>query len=179
MRKIEIDDTELVQLELALKRAKDPRQLQRAQALIWLSKGDTVSEIADRLHVDRHTIYNWISRYSSKNGNDPDSALVDAKRSGRPPTAKGIIDPIIDLVIDSDPADYGYNSSVWMASLLQQYLSEEHHLSISRKSVSRAIDRLEFSWQHPRYRLSRRDPHWRQSKGGSKTASGRAREQRS
>lgn len=175
MQNAKINDSEIVQLELALKTTGDARQMQRAQALIWLSEGDSVSDIAERLLVDRRTIYNWISRFVQNDDKDLSARLADAKRSGRPATAKGIIDPIIDLIIDSDPSDYGYISSVWTASLLQDYLNNEHQVSVSRKSIARALDRLGISWKRPRYRLSRRHPHWRQAKGGSKTASGRSR----
>jgi transposase len=96
--------------------------------------------------------------------------LSDAPRSGRPPTALGIIDPLIDAVIDDDPRDHGYRATVWTAHLLQRYLQETHRIETSRKSVGRAIARLGIRWKRPRHRLGLRPDTWRQSKGGSKTA---------
>jgi transposase len=93
--------------------------------------------------------------------------LLDAPRSGRPPTARGIIDPLIDTVIEDDPRDYGYHATVWTAPLLQRYLEEVHAIETSRKSVSRAIARLGIRWKHPRHRLGLRPDTWRQAKGGS------------
>ncbi len=96
--------------------------------------------------------------------------LRDAPRSGRPVIALGIIDPLIDTVIDNDPRDYGYRATVWTAGLLQRYLEDVHGLAVSPKSVSRALRRLGIRWKRPRHRLGRRSATWQQAKGGSKTA---------
>ena len=42
---------------------RDVRVVKRAQALLWLSDGDTPDEIADRLWVTPRTIYRWIERF--------------------------------------------------------------------------------------------------------------------
>ena len=96
--------------------------------------------------------------------------MLDAPRSGRPPTALGIIDPLIEAVIEADPRDYGYRATVWTAPLLQRYLAEAHGIETSRKSVSRAIARLGIRWKRPRHRLGLRPDTWCQAKGGSKPA---------
>lgn len=94
------------------------------------------------------------------------SRLADATRGGRPRTAHGIIDPLIDAVIEQDPRELGYRSTVWTAGLLQAYLSEQHQLTVSAKSVSFAIVRLRIRWQRPCHRLALRPEPWRQDKGG-------------
>ena len=175
MEKINLNEREVAQLEIILKTTDDVRQLQRAQALLWLIEGDSASEVAERLRVDRRTIYNWISRFEQRTDCDLISKIADGFRSGRPATAKGVIDPLIDLVIDSDPRDFGYRSTIWTAPLLQAYLSDEHQITVSCKSVRRAIDRLEIAWKRPRYQLALRAFHWKQAKGGSNTASGKSR----
>jgi len=99
---------------------------------------------------------------------DLSDRLLDAPRSGRPATALGIIDPLIDAVIDADPRDYGYRPTVWTAPLLQRYLEEVPAIRTSSKSISRAIARLGIRWKRPRHRLGLRPDTWRQAKGGSK-----------
>jgi hypothetical protein len=79
----------------------------------------------------------------------------------------GVIDPLIIEVIERDPRELGYRSTVWTAPLLRQYLQEIHHLDVSRPSVSLAIDRLGLRWKRPRHGLARRPATWRQAKGGS------------
>jgi hypothetical protein len=102
----------------------------------------------------RHTRYCWRTRFQSRKffiftrvmpisssfgGFANSITLADGIRSGRPVTAKGIIDSLIDLVIDSDSRDFGYSTTVWTASLLQAYLSDKHQLRVSRKILPRAI----------------------------------------
>jgi transposase len=73
---------------------------------------------------------------------------------------------LIAQVIETDPRELGYQSTVWTAPLLKQYLRDYHAIEISRKTVSRAIARLEIRWKRPRHELALRPEHWRQSKGG-------------
>jgi transposase len=144
--------------------------MRRAQGLLWLHGGQSVTAVADLLLVSRQTVYNWAQSFRERADLDVADRLLDAPRSGRPATALGIIDPLIDAIIDDDPRDYGYRATVWTAPLLQRYLEEAHGIETSRKSVGRALDRLDIRWKRPRHRLGLRPETWRQAKGGSKTA---------
>lgn len=152
-------------LEQFLKSRASGEQIKRAQALLLLDEEERVSEVAQLLRVSRQTIYNWVKRFATQ----PDAALparlADAPRSGRPVTAQGIIEPLIDAVIDSDPRDYSYNSTVWTAELLRLYLAEEHGEAVGLRSVGYALARQGLRWKRPRHTLLLRDPAWRQAKG--------------
>lgn len=139
----------------------------RAQALLWLAEGQPVEEVAELLHVSRQSVYNWVDRFRKREGLDLRARLLDAPRSGRPPTASGIIDPLIAKVIDRDPRDLGYRSTNWTAALLGRYLKRTHGIGVSRRGVGLAIDRLRIRWKRPRHELALRSKTWRQSKGGS------------
>ena len=153
-----------------LDQTHDATPLRRAQALLWLHDGRSVTAVADLLLVSRQTVYNWVESFRDRTDLDVADRLLDAPRSGRPATALGIIDPLIDAVIDGDPRDHGYRATAWTAPLLRRYLEEVHGIATSRKSVSRAIARLGIRWKRPRHRLGLRPDTWRQAKGGSKTA---------
>jgi transposase len=153
-----------------LDQTHDATQLRRAQALLWLHDGQSVPAVADLLLVSRQTVYNWVESFRDRTDLSVADRLLDAPRSGRPATALGIIDPLIDAVIDDDPRGYGYRATVWTAPLLQRYLEEVHGIETSRKSVSRAIARLDIRWKRPRHRLGLRPETWGQAKGGSKPA---------
>ena len=77
---------------------------------------------------------------------------------------------LIDAVIDCDPRELGYGYTGWTNALLQRYLAEVHGLTVSRKSVSLALTRLDIRWKRPRHQLALRPETWRQSKGGSNAA---------
>ena len=142
------------------------RQLRRAQALLWLDDEESAEEISQRLGVSRRTIYNWASRFEKRRELSLADRLLDGERSGRPRTASGIIDLLIDEIIELDPREFSYRSTVWVAALLVHYLWDFHQISVSRQSVSMAIERLRIRWKRPRHHLSLRPETWRQAKGG-------------
>ena len=144
----------------------DARQTLRAYALLWLDDGESVPEIAQHLGVTRQTVYNWASRFQARTDLEITLRLLDAPRCGRPCTATGIIDPLIDAVIERDPRDLDYRSTVWTAPLLVEYLRDEHQLEVSDDSVRLAIARLRVRWKRPRHQLALRPKTWRQAKGG-------------
>ena len=149
----------------------DADVLRRVQSLLWLADGHKIKDIAQRLCVCRRTIYYWVEQYEERPGHDIITRLSALPRSGRPRTANGIIDPLIDQIIDTDPRDLHYRSTVWTAHLLRQYLCESHRLAVSQRSVSYALERLSIRWKRPRHQLALRHPFWRQAKGGSNAAS--------
>jgi transposase len=161
---------EYQELEAFAQQSHDAIAVQRAHALLGLHEGLAAAEIADLLERSRQTIYNWAQAFRCRTDADLSQRLCDAPRSGRPVTALGIIDPLINAVIEDDPRDYGYRSTVWTAPLLQRYLEDVHVIATSRKSVSRALSRLGIRWKRPRHRLAQRSETWQQAKGGSKMA---------
>ncbi len=142
--------------------------LRRSQALLWLHQGESVAAVAARLEVSRQLIYYWIGLFHRDTPVDLASRLAIGTRSGRPPVLKGVIDPLIDEVIDHDPRLFGYNSTVWTAPLIAYYLQTEHGHIASVSSVRLALARVGLRWKRPRHRLALRSPTWRQAKGGLK-----------
>jgi transposase len=148
----------------------DARSLRRVQALLWLDEGESTQEVAERLRVSRQAVYQWVTHFQARVALPVGARVADGVHPGRPRTVWGVIDPLIDAVIDSDPRDWGYRATVWTAPLLVQYLEDVHPLAVSRPSVSLAIARLRIRWKRPRHHLSRRAPRWQQAKGGSSGA---------
>jgi transposase len=157
---------ERVQLQALVAHTHDARQALRACALLWLGDGESVPEVARRLGVTRQTVYNWAGRLELRDESEVAARLSDAPRCGRPCTAAGIIDPLIDAVIERDPRELDYRSTVWTAGLLVAYLRDEYGLVVSADSVRLAIARLSIRWKRPRHRLALRPATWRQAKGG-------------
>lgn len=157
---------ERAKLQDLIAQPHDARQTLRAYALLWLDDGESVPAVAQRLGVTRQTVYNWASRFQARTDLELTSRLLDAPRSGRPCTASGVIDPLIDEVIERDPREFSYRSTVWTAPLLVEYLRDEHKLVVSDDSVRLAITRLKVRWKRPRHQLMLRPQTWRQAKGG-------------
>ena len=123
---IELSYKERSELERVLKSCIKSKVYQRAQALLLLDEGEAVEQVAELLRVSHQTLYNGMDRFEQRRELKPSERLADAARSGRPVTAQGIIDPLMDEIIDTDPRDYGFNSTVWTAELIQRYLAEEY-----------------------------------------------------
>lgn len=157
---------EYVALQALDLRSPSGREWRRAQALLWLHDGETVSEIAERLGMTRQTVYNWANRFQERHSRPLLERLRDGPRHGRPRTALGVIDPLIEAVVDRAPSDFGYRVTTWTAPLLQQYLSAVHGIDVCDKSIRLAIRRLGIRWKRPRHQLARRPATWRQAKGG-------------
>ena len=165
MALVELNSKDIASLEILLTASKDVRQLKRAQAILWLYESGSVEEVAQRLRVSRQTVYNWVARFEARSDVSIELRVADALRSGRPRTALEIIDSLIDAVIDLDPRQFGYRSTIWTAPLLQRYLAKKHRIEVCDKSVRLAIGRLRIAWKRPRHNLALRDETWRQAKG--------------
>jgi hypothetical protein len=116
--------------------------------------------------MSRQSVYNWADRFNARRGLPLVARLADGERSGRPCTAQGVIDPLIEAIIEADPREWGYHSTIWTAPLLVCYLSHYHHLAVSCQSVRLAIARLRLRWKRPRHQLALRPDTWQQAKGG-------------
>lgn len=169
MTELILNNQERSLLEGLIAHTSDTRILRRAYALLWSDDGETSPEIANQLGVSRQTVYNWVGRFLEREDFDLLSRLADAPRSGRPKTALGIIDPLIEAIVDTDPRKLGYRATVWTAPLLMNYLAKFHRVTVSYQSVRLAIARLRIRWKRPRHTLALRSETWRQAKGGLNT----------
>lgn len=166
MTPLKLNARERLALDRILTCAPDSRTLKRAYALNRVAQGESILEIAAELDVSRQSIYNWIEHFQTRTDQSLALRLTDAPRSGRPKTVAGVIDPLIDAIIDGDPRESGYGSTIWTARLLVHYLADQHAIEVSLPSVRLAIDRLRIRWKRPRHSLALRPAHWRQAKGG-------------
>lgn len=166
MTNLTLSNTERSLLQNLITHASDARIVRRAYALLWCDEGEPLPAIADQLGVSRQTVYNWIERFLTRDGSDLFARLADGPRSGRPKTALGVIDPLLEAILDTDPRELGYRATVWTAPLLVHCLAHVHHVVVSSQSVRLAIARLRMSWKRPRHTLALRPATWRQAKGG-------------
>jgi len=166
MAELALTARERNQLKALAMQARDGRVSRRAYALLWLDEGEAFAAVAAHLDLSRQTIYGWAERYQTRSGQPLAARLADGARSGRPCTVAGVIDALIETVIETDPRELGYRSTVWTAPLLVMYLSMQHGLSVSCQSVRLAIGRLRMKWKRPRHQLALRPDTWQQAKGG-------------
>jgi transposase len=166
MKKLKLSPHIRRQLEEVVAHSSDARQLRRAQAVLWVNDGVRVVTVAQRLRTTCQSVYNWIDRIAQGEGS-VEHRLEDAPRSGRPSDKRQLADKVIPGLLAISPQEKGYRSTGWTRRLLIDYLQQHHHVEVSRHIVQGAVKRAGYRWKRPRYVLSRRAQHWRQSKGGS------------
>lgn len=157
-----------VALETLVSSSKDVRQLKRAQALLALAGGVSVSAMARNLRVARNTIYNWIARFQQRSGTIGER-LTDAERCGRPDDLRQSLLERLPALLAQKPTDHGYRHAEWTADLLCSHLAQEQ-VEASDGTVRRALHELGYRWKRPRFVPRRRAQTWRQSKGGYSVA---------
>ena len=154
-------------LEHAARHSSDARETRRALALLDLADGQKAEQVAARYRVGRSTVYEWAARWTDAE-RPKDRRLRDADRSGRPPNTREAVEHVLAELMPTPPTEHGYRHPAWTTPLLLAHLAREHQLDVSEATVRRALHRLGYRWKRPRFVLSRRDPHWRQAKGGSR-----------
>jgi transposase len=159
-----LDARERSALESLVAAAKDVRQLKRAQALLAVAAGETVSAVASRLKVVRNTIYNWMTRFRERSEGIAER-LLDSDRCGRPNDLIQSVQEALPELLANKPGAYGYRHGEWTVGLLQAHLRQQS-IDASTSTLRQALHTLGYRWKRPRYVLRRRSPTWRQAKGG-------------
>jgi hypothetical protein len=85
-------------VEAIVHRPGDANSLRRAQALLWLDEGESVQEVAGRLHFSRQAIYNWLGRFQRRAALPLAARVADGGHPGRPRTVTGVSDPVWERI---------------------------------------------------------------------------------
>lgn len=146
------------------------REVRRAQALLWLHRGESVQQVAQRLGVSRRAVYNWLTHYQQRSPAPVRQRLQDRPHSGRPPRKMEAARKILAQLLPKDPRRYGSRALVWTVPHLRRQVQQRSGMPISLRTVRRALHQLNHCYKRPRYVLARRSPTWRLAKGGSNAA---------
>ena len=146
------------------------REVRRAQALLWLDRGESVQTVAERLQVSRQMLYALIARYEARSELSVVARIQDETHVGRPATKGQIVQDALEALLASSPTAYGYRGQLWTIGMLKTQIERQYELPLSDDTVQRAVHALDYRYKRPRFVLARRAPFWRQSKGGSKPA---------
>ena len=150
----------------AARHSPHAREARRALALLDLDAGEPPTRVAQRYRVSRSTVYEWAARWGNTD-RPRGERLRDADRSGRPPEARDGVRAVLAELMPSAPTAHGYRHPAWTTPLLLAHLRRQG-VEASDATVRRALHALGYRWKRPRFVLSRRAEHWRQSKGGSR-----------
>lgn len=130
----------------------DPRVRQRAQAVLLLAGGHSVSEVARMWQTSRHCVQAWRDRFLSGGV----AGLMDKPHTGRPPKLTDDDLDWLEEVLEKSPRYYGFLGTTWTVQDLTELLRQQRRKQVSKDTVHRALLKLGFRYRRPRLDLTHR-----------------------
>lgn len=150
--------------QLAHSRTVEARLVQRAEILLGLRDGESLSAVARRLRVTRPTVYTWVARFNEA-GID---GLQDRPRSGRPPTYTAEQRAEVIAAALTKPDELGLPFGSWTLDRLQVYLHEHKGLAIKRSRIDEILLDEGLRWRKQETWFGERvDPDFAKKRGSS------------
>lgn len=129
----------------------DPRVRHRADALVLVADGMTLSAVARVVHTSPGRLRAWRDRFLAEGRN----GLADRPRLGRPRKLDVHADALLEQSLARSPLEAGYPVATWTVADLTDLL-QRRGWSVSRHTVSRALRRLGYRYRRPRHDLTHR-----------------------
>ena len=145
----QLSESDLSQIEQAIKTAPDARVRQRATGLRLLHLGKKPGEVAELLHVSQATVYNWHERWLEGGY----AGLSDAVRSGRPKLSTAEYCQKLETLVQQDPQALGYGFTVWTIDRLRAHLAQETGIEMSDETFRQVLQENDFVYRRPKHDL--------------------------
>lgn len=129
----------------------DPRVRHRADGLLLVAGGLSLTEAARRLGCSRNSLCTWGQRFLAA-GRD---GLVDRRRGGRPPKLDAAARTLLETALEASPLDDDYPVTTWTVADLTDLLAR-HGWSVSTATVYRTLAALGYRYRRPRHDLTHR-----------------------
>lgn len=123
----------------------------RVLAILEVSRGVPVEDVAVAMGVARQSVYNWLRRYDSK---DCEASLRNRPKSGRPRLLVEQREAWLKDLMRIRPEARGYLANEWTVPLLREELLHCTGRYVSADTIGRSLARLGFAWKRARYVLS-------------------------
>jgi transposase len=130
----------------------DPRVRRRAQMVLLLSEGETVSAVARLFRAARHRVRRWRDAWMAR-GRD---GLADAPRTGRPPKLSAEDLALLADALERGPQAYGWPVAVWSVRDLVELLRQQRGTEVGVPTLHRAVLGLGYRYRRPRLDLRHR-----------------------
>lgn len=127
----------------------DPRVRHRADTLLLVAGGLSLSQAATQIGCSRNSVRTWGQRFLAE-GRD---GLVDRRRLGRPHKVDTAACDLLETALTTSPLDAGYPVTMWTVADLHDLLSR-HGYQVSTATVYRTLGRLGYRYRRPRHDLT-------------------------
>jgi len=129
----------------------DPRVRHRADGLLLVAGGLSLTEAAHRVGCARNSLRSWATRFLA----DGRDGLADRARQGRPPKLDGRARRLLAAALRSDPLRHGYPVAVWTVADLTDLLGRTGW-AVSPATVYRTLRAMGYRYRRPRHDLRHR-----------------------
>jgi transposase len=141
-------------LKKIVQKSPDKNHTRRAQALLHLVGGHSVTMTAKLMFAARSSVGRWRSLYEEYG----EVGLEPAQRGRSPWTVTEDLGNAVSQLLEKSPNDYGYLRTRWSSELLALVLKRTHAIEVHASTIRRLLPRLGFVWRRARPVLNRRDP---------------------
>ena len=123
--------------------SEESKYLFKVFAVNMVLSGTSAAQVGVSAGVTRATVSSWVKTADEKGF----EALHTKERSGRPSKLSSVQLAEIDIVLQSNPEEYGFK--IWDGPTLSEYIKSTYGIEISVRSCQRIFHQLNFSRIRP------------------------------
>ncbi len=129
----------------------DPRVRHRADGLLLVAGGMTLSRAATVFGCARNSLRTWGQRFLAEGR----EGLVDRRRKGRPRKLDAAAREVLEAALSASPLDYDYPVTTWTVADLTDLLGRQGW-HVHPVTVYRALHDMDYRYRRPRHDLTHR-----------------------
>jgi len=153
MIKVSISSEQKKELE-QFRTLASSKDSEKALMVLLSSEGKKVSQIADTLKRNPHTVRDWLKRYNGAGI----KGLSRKYSPGRPDDKRTKLKAHIKEILPDSPVEHGYQDHVWSVPLIVHDAASKLNLSVSGDTVTRALHAMGYSYKRPSKAVPARAP---------------------
>jgi len=165
MNPVILTPNEVVELQKIVRtQTAKARTVQRAKILLFSSEGMSNIAIAEKLDLNRRSVYNCIMKFTAAG---KDAALDDLARAGRPGIITNEEKTWITSIACQKPVSFGYAQELWTMSKLQNQIQAGCEKAgypglqeIAKSTIWQILNEAEIKPHKIKYYLEKRDPEF-------------------
>lgn len=133
--------------------ARDLKEAKRCLAILALSEGQEISEVATTLQVSIESIRQWLNKFLITGI----SGVIRKPVTGRPPKLTGQQRMKLYEMIKQGPAAVGFPGACWRTPMIKFLIEEKFKVSYATKYLSELLKSMGLSYQKATFVAAKRD----------------------
>jgi transposase len=155
-----LTDVQRAELEAAAAAEQRVRRWKRFRAVLLRGEGLTVAAVAAALRCSQARVYAWTAAWRR----DGVAGLREGDHGGGQVKLGAGGEAVLAALLAQDPQTHGHQATGWTVPLRRTELAMAG-TAVGERTIRRALKRLGYRWQRPRYLLGRPDPDYAAKKG--------------